>query len=184
MKVQFRRKTPTFTSLHCVLTYFHFPQIWFWLLQLPCSLCLHDLHDFSREIQLLKCSQKFLYQYSSSMCCLIWKCPCQKKSTEVMFGVLHSEGERKLDYSSKGDELWGARRIRALNTTVRILWTFKIDLLKFLCLSGQLAQPLEELPWFILHVTFKNKIYLQINPSEKVLSVFLVALNHEENRKL
>lgn len=81
------------TPLDYVLTYFHFPQKLLWLLQLPCSLRVRDL---SSETQLLKCSQKFLYQYSSSMSCLVLKCPCQKKSTEVMLCVLYKwEGGKK-----------------------------------------------------------------------------------------
>lgn len=95
MKLKFRRKISTFTSLDYVLTYFHFPQILFWLLQLPCSLCLHDLDAFSRETQLLKCSQKFLYQCSSSMCCLFGKFLCQKKSMEVMLGVPQKWGGKE-----------------------------------------------------------------------------------------
>lgn len=66
-------------QLGCILTHFHLPQILLWLLQLPCSLCVPDLGASSRETRLLKCSQKFLYQYSSSMYCLAWKFPCQKR---------------------------------------------------------------------------------------------------------
>lgn len=135
--MQFRRKISTFTSLDYVLTYSRFPQILFWLLQLPCSLCLHDPVAFSRETQLLKCSQKFLYRCSSSMCCLVWKFPCQKKSTEVMLNVLHKwGGKENLTIGNKGDELRGAMGVGALNTTAGILWAFFIVLLKFLCLSG------------------------------------------------
>lgn len=82
------------TPLHCILTHFCFLQILLWLLQLPCSLCVHDLDAFSRETQLLKCSQKFLYQCSSSTCCLVWKFPCQKKSTEVMLCFLCKWGKQ------------------------------------------------------------------------------------------
>lgn len=96
----------TIRLLGCVLTHFRFLQILFWLLQLPCSLCLHGLDAFSRETQLLKCFQKFLYQYSSSTCCLDWKFPCQKKSTEGMLCVLYKWG-KKNPYSlgRKGEEL-------------------------------------------------------------------------------
>lgn len=71
------------TQLGCILTRFHLPQILLWLLLLPYSLGVHDLDAYSSETQLLKCSQKCLYQYSSSMCCLAWKFPCQKKSTTM-----------------------------------------------------------------------------------------------------
>lgn len=71
------------TQLGYILTHFHLPQILLWLLLLPCSLGVHDLDAYSSETQLLKCSQKCLYRYSSSMCCLAWKFPCQKKSTKM-----------------------------------------------------------------------------------------------------
>lgn len=96
--------------------------------------------------------------------CVAWfeSSPAKGKTQKWCLVFYTNDGEKKsLSIGSKGDELWAAMGVEALNTVVIILWTFFIELLKFLCLSGrkhfyQLAQPLSVWPWFILYITFEK----------------------------